>query len=275
MMNWLFTTTLVLITLYCGLTWYDYECWVHQSQARRQAWLKFSQPLLGIVLIVHAYVVLAPCLNQTVLSLGVGRAMALLTWLMLVFDWLGHAFYRAESWRVFMMPLAILTLGFSLVFPGNHLLYDMSNPAFIVHVFTALFAYSLFGLGALFAVLLLILDKALHSKQHVGWLTNLPSLLQLEQTMFRLVLAGFTLLTLSLVTGVVFSEYVFGKLAAVTHKTIFGFIAWCIFAALLWGRRRYGWRGKVASRMMLIGFMQLFLAYLGSKAVLELILQRT
>jgi ABC-type uncharacterized transport system permease subunit len=59
-----------------------------------------------------------------------------------------------------------------------------------------------------------------------------------------------------------------------THKVIFGILAWLIYAALLAGRRLYGWRGRTALRWTLGGFLALVLAYIGSKFVLEVILQR-
>ena len=47
-----------------------------------------------------------------------------------------------------------------------------------------------------------------------------------------------------------------------------------VFAVLLWGHRFYGWRGRVAVRWTVSGFVLLLLAYLGSKFVLEVLLQR-
>jgi len=47
-----------------------------------------------------------------------------------------------------------------------------------------------------------------------------------------------------------------------------------VFAALLTGRRLMGWRGRTAVRWTLSGFSLLLLAYLGSKFVLEVLLQR-
>jgi len=55
---------------------------------------------------------------------------------------------------------------------------------------------------------------------------------------------------------------------------VFGIIAWCLFAALLVGRQIYGWRGRIALRWTLAGFLVLVLAYIGSKFVLEIILHR-
>ena len=56
------------------------------------------------------------------------------------------------------------------------------------------------------------------------------------------------------------------------HKTVFSIFAWFIYATLLWGRHSIGWRGIIAIRWVLVGFVALMLAYFGSKIVLEVIL---
>jgi ABC-type uncharacterized transport system permease subunit len=58
------------------------------------------------------------------------------------------------------------------------------------------------------------------------------------------------------------------------HKTVFAFISWLIFAALLLGRHLRGWRGRLALRWTLAGFATLLLAYVGSHFVVEVILHR-
>ena len=78
------------------------------------------------------------------------------------------------------------------------------------------------------------------------------------------------LLTLSLVTGVIFVDDIFAQQLA--HKTFFSILAWCIYAVLLWGRHQLGWRSQTAARWTFGGFVALMLAYFGSKFVLELLL---
>jgi len=82
------------------------------------------------------------------------------------------------------------------------------------------------------------------------------------------------LLTLTLASGVLFSEEILGKAMPLTHKTVFGIVSWLIFGALLLGRRVYGWRGRVAIYWTLAGFVSLLLAYVGVQFVLEIILHR-
>jgi ABC-type uncharacterized transport system permease subunit len=96
----------------------------------------------------------------------------------------------------------------------------------------------------------------------------------MEALLFRILFAAFVLLTLTVVSGVFFSEQLFNRPFRFTHKTFFGMLSWGIFAGLLWGRHFRGWRGKRAVYWTLWGFAALLLAYLGSKFVLEIILQR-
>jgi ABC-type uncharacterized transport system permease subunit len=96
----------------------------------------------------------------------------------------------------------------------------------------------------------------------------------METLLFRIITAGFVLLTLTLASGIVYSEELFGKAMRFSHKTVFGILSWLIFAALLGGRQLYGWRGRVAVRWTLAGFVMLVLAYIGSKFVLEVLLGR-
>jgi ABC-type uncharacterized transport system permease subunit len=94
----------------------------------------------------------------------------------------------------------------------------------------------------------------------------------MESLLFEFIAIGQLLLTGSLVTGFLFLEDMFAQ--HLVHKTVLSLIAWAIFALLLWGRYRFGWRGKKALQWTIGGFLVLLLAYFGSKAVLELILHR-
>ena len=96
----------------------------------------------------------------------------------------------------------------------------------------------------------------------------------MESLLFRLIAIAFVLLTLTLGTGIVFSESLFGKAFRFDHKTVFAITSWLMFGALLIGRHFRGWRGRIALRWTLAGFVTLLLAYVGSRFVLEVILGR-
>ena len=92
----------------------------------------------------------------------------------------------------------------------------------------------------------------------------------LEDLLFKLIAAGFLLLTVSLGSGVVFINDIFAQ--HLVHKTVLSIFAWLVFGLLLWGRWRYGWRGRLAVRLTLAGIVLLILSYFGSKLVLEVLL---
>lgn len=92
--------------------------------------------------------------------------------------------------------------------------------------------------------------------------------------MFQLIVAGFLLLTGTVVSGLFFSEQVFGRPLRLNHHTVLAIVAWLVYGVLLVGRWRLGWRGRTAVRWTVTGFVLLVLGYFGSKFVLEVVLGR-
>jgi ABC-type uncharacterized transport system permease subunit len=56
------------------------------------------------------------------------------------------------------------------------------------------------------------------------------------------------------------------------HKTALSIVGWMILGVLLFGRLKFGWRGRTAIRWTLSSFAFLMLAFFGSKLVLEFLL---
>ena len=141
-----------------------------------------------------------------------------------------------------------------------------------LHVVFALVAYSVLSIAALLAILLWIQDRALRLRRLGGIVRLLPPLTLTESLVFQLISVGFILLTLTLISGILFVENLFAQ--HLIHKTVLSIAAWAVFGTLLFGRWRYGWRGRRAVRLTLIGMALLLLAYFGSRFVLEVLLHR-
>ena len=133
-------------------------------------------------------------------------------------------------------------------------------------------AYSLLSIAVAQAILLAIQDKYLHNKHPAGFLRSLPSLETMEILLFRIIGLGVLALSISLISGFLYLEDMFAQ--HLVHKTILSIIAWSVFVVLLWGRFKFGWRGKMAIKWSISGFTLLMLAYFGSKFVIELVLQQ-
>ncbi len=141
-----------------------------------------------------------------------------------------------------------------------------------LHAWLALLAYATLALGAVLALMLWLQEHALRRRRLGGVTRFLPPLVQTETLLFRTVAAGFVLLSLALLTGVLFVHDLFAQ--HLVHKTVLSVLAWLVFGTLLLGRWRLGWRGARAARLTLAAMFLLLLAFFGSKFVLELVLQR-
>ena len=95
-------------------------------------------------------------------------------------------------------------------------------------------------------------------------------MLTLETLTFRFVWAGFLVLTVAILLGVGFTEVWRWD----AHKTVLSLMSWLVFAALLVGRRIFGWRGRRATRWVYAGTALLLLAYVGTRFVFEVLLHR-
>ena len=138
------------------------------------------------------------------------------------------------------------------------------------HAVLAMGAAGMFTIAAVFVVLLALQDSQLRSKRSAGWLAALPPVESLERALFSVISIGTAALTLAIVVGLLFVTNLFQQ--HLVHKTTLAIVAWLIFASLLVGRWRYGWRGRKAARYTIAGFVVLAIAYFGSKFVLEILL---
>lgn len=230
--------------------------------------------LVLVPLILHGYLLGQNIFSGDGLDLGVLNALSLIVWLTLLVYWVARFFYPIGGFQALVLPLAAVTMLLPELFPSEHPLANTNLFAFKAHLTAAMLAYSLFTIAMLHAVLISQVEKRLHHPSLPRILHSLPPLLTMETLLFRMIGIGFVLLTLTLASGVLFSEEIFGKAWQFNHKVLFGFISWGVFAVLLWGHHFYGWRGRVAVHWTISGFTFLLLAYLGSKFVLEVLLHR-
>ena len=243
-----------------------------------------AQPLAGLLPMERAVLLVALVLHGVTLGqeifadgamrFGFSVALSLMLWLAIMLYWIESFYARMDGLQMLGLPLATVGVLLPALFPGQHLLVNADSPAFRAHFLMAMLAYSLFTLAAMHALLMAVAEKNLHKGRLSPLLAGLPPLLTMETLLFRLIHIAFLLLTLTLLSGILFSETLFGKALSFNHKTIFAILSWLIFGALLLGRHLYGWRGRQALRWTLAGFAALMLTYVGYRFVLEVILGR-
>ncbi len=250
------------------------------------AFLPSSQRTLisaGIAIgwLLHAMELWAHLIMPEAVRLGFATMLSVTLWLSVGIYWLESRNFALDGLRVMVLPCAVVAVILPVVFPGSVVSLEDKSPLFSWHIAIAMLAYSTLTIAAFHAVLMVLQETRLHAhpvSSKANWfavvIDRLPALLTMEKLLFRLIALGFTLLTLTVLSGVIFSEQLFGQAFKLDHKNIFTMLSWVLFGLLLVGRKWRGWRGRTALTFTLSGFATLFLAYIGTRFVLEVVLHR-
>lgn len=225
-----------------------------------------------VALACHAFICYQLLFVNGGLKLSIFTVATTIAWFISFIALFGSLRAPIDKLLIPVYALAGLTLLGALLWPGVDETPNHIGPGVASHILLSILAYAVMTLAAFQAVTLSVQNHELKARHIRGVLNALPPLQTMETLLFEILWVGMILLTLSIVTGMIFLDDFFAQHLA--HKTFFAIVAWMIFAMLLWGRHQLGWRGKTAIRWTFGGFAVLMLAYFGSKFVLELILQR-
>ena len=245
--------------------------WAVTQQKPIRKGMVLGQLLIG--LLGHAVVLYPDIITQGGLNFNIFNVVSLTTLFMLLFYW-GFCLYRQ------ILPLGILAtplafLGMMIGFFGDAPYHPLStiSPILQAHIIMSLAAYSVLFMAAIAAIMLrLQISELKRQTFHRVWVDKLPSLQSMEALLFDMITVGFGLLSISLLLGFIDTTNLLAQ--HLVHKTVFSLLSWLVFGALLVGHWRFGWRGQRAANMTLYGVILLGLAFIGTKFVLELILNK-
>jgi ABC-type uncharacterized transport system permease subunit len=240
------------------------------------------QATIFIVLLIHGFELHNSVFTSQGFVFGFAQDLSLIAWVGLAFYWFQSWFLPISSLRWMALIFAFTCALLPNIFPGTLLSAKaVSDPWFKAHFIVATIAVGLLSLAAMHAILMSVQDRALHrqlvivpNSRSAHWLEELPPLMTMESLLFNLLYVGFALLSLTVFSGLLFSQTLFGRPLVFDHKTVFALISWVLFGGLLIARWRVGLRGRAAIRWVLSAYTALLLAYVGSRFVLEVILQR-
>lgn len=186
---------------------------------------------------------------------------------------LGSLAMPIRTLGVLVFPLTATSLLFSFLW-GNEI--GNENPehitqsiAFASHIMVSLLTYALISIAAIQSLLYVYQERLIKKRTASTMLLALPPLQTMEQLLFRLVSVGFILLTLTLLSGAIFSQEIFGQPFTLKHHTIFAIISWLVFAILLFKRFKSGLRGSQAMVWTIVGFLLMQIGYFGTKIITE------
>ncbi len=272
MNTYIFTFSAVILYLACAALLF-FQLKQANAQASDKVTVLSKKRIVSIGLaglILHSMGLFSSMITPMGIDLGFYNALSLVSASIIFFTLIATWRHPVEILAIILLPVAVITMLFEFNINSHHLLAASSSKALIFHISTSIIAYSLLALAALQAILLSIQNKFLHAHQPGGMIRLMPPLRHMEALLFEVIVIGFTALTISLGSGLIFLENMFAQQLA--HKTILSILAWFVFLVLLLGHWKLGWRGRTAIRWTLAGFASLMLAYFGSKFVLEILL---
>jgi ABC-type uncharacterized transport system permease subunit len=223
-----------------------------------------------LVFAAHGVLLYGAVLGKPQLDLNISNTLSLLGWLLAAAALVALARAPLRGLAALLLPIAgicalVTGVGREDVLRTHGWLID-------VHIVLSLVASAALTVAAVLALLMAVQERRLRAHQLGGIVALLPPMETMERVLFGTIGAGFGVLSLALFSGLIFVEDLFSQHLA--HKTILSIAAWLVFALLLLGRWRFGWRGSTAVNWTLGGFGILALAYFGSRMVLELVLGR-
>lgn len=229
--------------------------------------------LATIGVIVHASTLYSTTLNAGAHELGLTTAASLITWVLAIVFLTTVFMAPVINLGTFVLPIAALAVLAAWWWPANEEIRPQST-TFGLHLAISVLAYAFLALAMFQAILLWIQERQLRTRHPARLLTLLPPMQTMENLLLQLIVVGYILLSITLVTGVFFSKQIFGAPLVFNHHTVLSVLAWAIFGTFLIGHWRLGWRGRSAVRWTIGGFVVLGLAYFGTQFVMEFVLER-
>lgn len=217
---------------------------------------------------VYAYLVGQVAGN---LNLSLSSMIVVVSGILVVIYLIGCTLMPIRRLGLLVFPITTLSLIFSVVWNSDATILSnaLNNPAFNAHVLISIVAYSLLAIASVQALLYVYQERQIKKRTNPAMLLALPPLQTMELLLFRLVGIGFVLLTLTLLTGAIFSQQIFGHAFAFKHHTILALVGWLVFAIMLFKRVNNGLRGSQAVIWTIAGFAFIQLGYFGTKIVSE------
>jgi cytochrome c-type biogenesis protein CcsB len=234
--------------------------------------------ITGIALAGHTFAMILRWVESY--RFGIGHApLSNLYESLIFFAWAIILLYLIMEWRTknrsigtFATPLAFLIMAYAS-FTGitnriQPLIPALKSNWLIAHVVTCFIGYAAFGIG--FGLSIMYLLKRLHDSGKTNvFLKLVPESNILEELSYQMVVIGFILLTLGIITGAVWAHSAWGRYWGWDPKETWSLITWLIYAALLHSRMIRGWRGKRLAILSIIGFSCVLFTYLGVNLVLS------
>lgn len=198
------------------------------------------------------------------------EALYFYAWLLLAVFLLlvGSRAHRALG--ALLVPLAaVLAIAASAFMePAGEVNSIFRNRLFAFHTLSEFLGYSALSVAFCAGVLYLLLFDEISHKKVGKMFARLPSLDDLDRLGHHTVLLGFILLTLGIVSGMVWARREWGVFWVWEAKTVWTLLSWMLYLGYLLARRLAGWQGARAAWLATLGFASTIFSFLGANYLL-------
>lgn len=199
------------------------------------------------------------------------EASSFFSWcIVLIFFFLEYR-YKLGLLGSFIMPVVFILMLSSSMLPREikPLSPVLQSYWLGIHTVLAFIGNAAFAMAFGIGIMYLIQEHYVKSKKLGGLFQRLPSLQILDEINYKLITIGFPLLTLAIITGVLWAESAWGSYWRWDPKEVWSLITWFIYAAVLHLRLTAGWRGKRAAILSIIGFCAVLFTFFGVNLLLK------
>ena len=204
------------------------------------------------------------------INFGLLAILPLIAWLLTLFIILASLRQPVENLFLFVLPFSVLSLLLAIFSTANAVTPAKFDNGLVIHILTSIAAYSMLAMSACQSLLLAFQERSIRTKESIAMIRVLPPLETMEALLFQILALGFVLLTVAIGSGFLFLDDMFAQ--HIVHHTVLSSISWLAYGSLLAGHHLLGWRSSTAIRWSLTAFTLLVLGYLGSKFVIEFLL---
>lgn len=232
--------------------------------------------LVAAVIILHAlqlYEQLYRSGGHGVTNLALGHVVSLVAWTGVTLFLVASLARQTLNLGVVVLPSGLLGFVIGVALPGEAFFLESLPRGAGWHIAIAVPAYGVLSIAFAQALLLWMHEKQLRRVNRRRLFPALPALETMESNLLRLLVLGFALLTVNLLTGMISTHRSHGVPLLFNHHILLSLLAWAGFGALLAGRALFGWRGQMAAQWSIAAFAVLALAYFGTRFVQDVILR--
>lgn len=200
-------TTLAAALLYAAATLYQGTRLATGAKANKR--LLVSLGVLAVL--AHSASLLTHLLTPIGLGLDFFSASSLIAAAVIALTLLACSRIPVENLLVLLFPLGAITVLLAQFAPTGTVQVIDEEPGILAHILLSILAYGMFTIAVFQALLLLVQDHQLKHKHPSGLIKNFPPLQTMESLLFGFLWAGWTLLSLSLISGWLFVENLFAQ----------------------------------------------------------------